>query len=126
MGNPDELHRLVVNLLENARPPHALGELRSSSRSRRSTGGRVLEVSDDGPGIPEGIGDADLRALRARRWPRGRDAPAPARGLGLAIVRAVARSHGGEVTAGRSEAGGARFAVSLPLAGAPIAQASSS
>ena len=69
---------------------------------------------DDGPGLPPGLGDQIFS-----RFVRG-DGPADlsrdaGTGLGLAIVRAVAASHGGRVETGRSAAGGASFAIHLPL-----------
>jgi signal transduction histidine kinase len=112
-GNPDELHRMVLNLLDNAAhhtPAGARIELRLSTEG----GDAVLEVADDGPGIP-----AELRDQIFDRFVRGAgpaDVTAgPGTGLGLAIVRAVAHSHGGEVEAVASENGGALFRVRLPL-----------
>jgi len=112
-GNPDELHRMIVNLLDNASnhtPPGARIEL----RLRSSEDSAVLEVSDDGPGIPPG-----QRQQVFDRFVRGAGpadvATGPGTGLGLAIVRAVAHSHGGEVEATESESGGALFSVRLPL-----------
>jgi two-component system, OmpR family, sensor kinase len=112
-GNADELHRLVLNLLDNAgryTPPGTRIEL----RLRQQEGEAVLEVGDDGPGIP-----APLRAQIFDRFVRG-EGPAdtavgPGSGLGLAIVRAVTASHGGTVEVGESAAGGALFTVRLPL-----------
>jgi two-component system, OmpR family, sensor kinase len=112
-GNADELHRLVLNLLDNAArytPPGARIELRLRQEEEEA----VLEVGDDGPGIP-----AELRAQVFDRFVRG-DGPAdtavgPGSGLGLAIVHAVAASHGGTVEVGESDAGGALFRVRLPL-----------
>jgi signal transduction histidine kinase len=113
-GNPDELHRMVVNLLENAvrhTPEGTSVELRLDA----DDGAAVIEVADDGPGIPE-----EMREQVFERFVRGTGpadtSGAAGTGLGLAIVRAVARSHGGEVEAGRSAAGGAVFRVRLPLA----------
>jgi signal transduction histidine kinase len=108
-GNPDELHRMVVNLLDNAAhhtPPGSRIEL----RLRTEDGYAVLEVSDDGPGIP-----SELRDQVFDRFVRG-DGPAdvaagPGTGLGLAIVAAVATSHGGTVEATESPQGGALFRV---------------
>jgi signal transduction histidine kinase len=113
-GNPDELHRMVLNLLDNAvrhTPPGARVELRLS----RSGGDAVVEVADDGPGIPAGLRDQVFD-----RFVRG-DGPADTAvgggsGLGLAIVRAVATSHGGSVEVTESEGGGALFRIRLPLA----------
>jgi len=114
-GNPDELHRLVLNLLDNAArhtPPGATIEL----RLRQDGGDALVEVADDGPGVP-----AQMRDQIFDRFVRG-DGPADTAvsagsGLGLAIVRAVATSHGGTVEVGESEAGGALFRVRLPLKG---------
>jgi signal transduction histidine kinase len=116
-GNPDELHRLIRNLLENAvrhTPERSTVEL----TARRDGDEALLEVVDDGPGIP-----ADMESQVFDRFVRG-DGPADTAGgggsgLGLAIVRAVAESHGGSVSAGRSTYGGARFSVRLPLEQVP-------
>lgn len=115
-GNADELHRMVLNLLDNAvrhTPPGSTIEL----RLRREGPEAVLEVADDGPGIPP-----ELRAAVFDRFVRG-NGPADTAvgggsGLGLAIVRAVADSHGGTAEATESDTGGALFRVRLPL-GAP-------
>jgi two-component system OmpR family sensor kinase len=114
-GNPDDLHRLAVNLVENGVRHTPPGTEVAVAVVRRDDEA-LLEVTDDGPGIPEGFGD-QLFA----RFVRG-DGPADlsvetGTGLGLAIVKAVAIAHGGSVEAGRSPAGGARFSVRLPLGG---------
>ncbi len=112
-GNPDDLHRLVVNLVENGvRHTPAGCEIGVSVTAR--DGEAVLEVTDDGPGLPPGLGDQIFA-----RFVRG-DGPADVAvssgtGLGLAIVKAVAVSHGGDVEVGSSDDGGARFTVRLPL-----------
>jgi two-component system, OmpR family, sensor kinase len=112
-GNPDELHRMVLNLLDNAArhtPPGATIELRLRAEGRDA----VLEVADDGPGVPP-----ELREQIFERFVRG-EGPADTAvsggsGLGLAIVRAVATSHGGSAEVGEAERGGALFRVRLPL-----------
>jgi len=112
-GNPDELHRMVLNLLDNAvrhTPAGATIELRLRSVGRDA----VVEVADDGPGVP-----AELREQIFERFVRG-EGPADTAigggsGLGLAIVSAVASSHGGSAEVGESELGGALFRVRLPL-----------
>ena len=81
----------------------------SNSDVRRVGDDGVVEVADDGPGIPP-----RLREQIFDRFVRG-EGPAdtavgPGSGLGLAIVRAVATSHGGTVEGGESAAGGALFA----------------
>jgi signal transduction histidine kinase len=111
-GNADDLHRLVVNLLDNAirhTPTGAKVEL----EAKRSNGDLELSVSDEGPGLPKGKEDQVFE-----RFVRG-EGPADVAGhggtgLGLAIVKAVADAHGGEVSAGRSPSGGALFTVKIP------------
>jgi two-component system OmpR family sensor kinase len=115
-GNQDELHRMILNLLDNATrhtPPGSTVEL----RLRADGGDALLEVSDDGPGIAP-----ELRDQVFDRFVRG-DGPAdtatgPGSGLGLAIVSAVASSHGGSAVAAEAPGGGALFRVRLPLSGA--------
>ena len=116
-GSRDELHRLALNLIENAlrhTPPgtHVHAALASDGDDV------VLCVEDDGPGIPE-----QLRPRLFERFVRGRGDSGGGSGLGLAIVRAVAVSHGGSVAVEHSEAGGARFIVRLPAAPTPAARA---
>jgi signal transduction histidine kinase len=110
----DELHRLVINLLENA-----LRHTPAGTRIWVSTevlAGRQarLSIEDNGPGIP-----LDLRESLFERFVRGAGDRGGSFGLGLAIVRAVAESHGGSVrveeTHREGAGGGARFVVCLPL-----------
>ena len=113
-GNPDELHRMVLNLLDNAvrhTPPGATIELRLRAAGDQA----VVEVVDDGPGVP-----AELREQVFDRFVRG-EGPADTAigggsGLGLAIVKAVATSHGGTAEVSESPAEGAMFRVRVPLA----------
>ena len=69
---------------------------------------------DDGPGLPEGVGEG-LFARFVRGSGPADLASETGSGLGLAIVRAVAEGHEGSVEAGASPHGGARFTVRLPL-----------
>ena len=116
-GSHDELHRMVLNLLDNAirhTPRRACVEL----TLRDGDGEAIVEVADDGPGIPE-----RMRAQVFDRFVRGEGPADTARGtgtgLGLAIVSAVAESHGGSVEAAESKSGGALFTARIPLANAP-------
>ncbi len=115
-GNADDLHRVVVNLVDNAvrhTPPGTLitVEVEVSADDRTAK----LSVADDGPGIPD-----EVRAQIFDRFVRssgpGDRAASSGSGLGLAIVQAIAIEHDGKATVGDSEHGGARFAVELPLA----------
>jgi two-component system, OmpR family, sensor kinase len=116
-GSRDELHRMVLNLLDNAirhTPADACIEL----VTREENGDAVVEVGDNGPGIPP-----PLRAQVFDRFVRGQGPADTARGtgtgLGLAIVSAVAASHGGSVSANESRSGGALFVARIPLASGP-------
>ncbi len=111
-GNPDDLHRMALNLLENAvrhTPPRTAVEVTVRRHDREA----VLEVSDDGPGIPGPLGDQIFSRFVRGEGPADLAADSGT-GLGLAIVKAVATSHGGSVAVGRSPSGGARFEVRLP------------
>ena len=109
-GQPEPLHILLRNLLENAvkyAPPGG----RVDIAIEHADGGVRLAVEDDGPGIPQ--------AEQARvfdRFYRTADAGgAPGSGLGLAIVRTIASRHGAQVELGRSQRlGGLRVAVRFP------------
>jgi two-component system, OmpR family, sensor kinase len=113
LGNPDELQRLVRNLLENA-VRHTPEGSTVTLRAIREGSEAVLEVSDDGPGIAPGMEQQIFERFVRGEGPAD-TAAGGGGGLGLAIVRAVGESHGGSVEAGRSSSGGARFMVRLPL-----------
>ena len=109
-GSRDELHRMALNLMENA-IRHTPPGTRVHAAVRRHDGEVVLTVEDDGPGVPD-----DLREHVFERFVRGAGDRGSSSGLGLSIVHAVAESHGGGVEL--EDAGpGARFIVHLPLAG---------
>jgi two-component system OmpR family sensor kinase len=113
----DELHRLTINLLENAlrhTPPGT--EIRVSTtttsgdaRTGRGHGQVMLVVEDNGPGVPP-----ELAPNLFERFVRGAGDRGGSFGLGLAIVHAVAESHGGTVTLESVLPHGARFVVRLP------------
>jgi signal transduction histidine kinase len=109
-GSADDLHRLTVNLLQNALV-HTPPGTQVGVHLRSDDEGALLEVEDDGPGIP-----AELRHRLFERFVRGHGDTGGGSGLGLAIVRAVAETHGGSVELGERDGGGARFVVRLPPA----------
>jgi two-component system OmpR family sensor kinase len=108
-GSADDLHRLVLNLIQNALV-HTPAGTRVAVRLREEDGA-LLEVEDDGPGVP-----AELRHRLFERFVRGHGDTGGGSGLGLAIVRAVAETHGGSVAARERDGGGACFVVKLPPA----------
>lgn len=117
--NPDEIHRLISNLLDNA-VRHTPGGTRVDVHVKRQGEQALLEVADTGPGLPEGAGDQLFQRFVRGSGPADRSATGGT-GLGLAIVSAVTSSHGGTVSAGTGPAGGARFEVSLPLSPSRLA-----
>jgi len=105
-GDPRLLRRMIRNLLENARrhgaPPIDV-------RVSRAGGGAELRVSDHGPGIPDAEREDMFRPFY-RFTDGGERAGA---GLGLALVRQIARRHGGDARyLGREQSGGS-FIVTL-------------
>ena len=109
-GAPDDLHRLALNLLENAirhTPPgtHVHATVTNGGGAAR------LIVEDDGPGIPP-----ELRDRIFERFVRGEGDGGRSFGLGLSIVQAVAQAHGGTVRLETPADGGTRFVVELPAA----------
>jgi signal transduction histidine kinase len=112
-GDAVLLERMVANLLENAlqhaaRSPEIAVELERDGAEVR------LRVLDRGPGVPD-----ELRPRLFERFARGdvsRGRDTGGAGLGLAIVRAIARQHGGDVTAAARAGGGTSMEVRLPLA----------
>jgi two-component system sensor histidine kinase TctE len=113
-GNRLLLQELLGNLLDNAlRHTPAGGTV--TVGCGQNTGGIWLDVEDSGTGIAE--------AERERVFHRFHQAPGSANegnGLGLAIVREIARQHGGTVFAGESERlGGALLCVRFPPSSPP-------
>ncbi len=108
-GSRDELHRLAINLIENALRHTPSG---TNIRVCTSVEGAhaTLVVEDDGPGV-----DSAVAPTLFERFVRGAGDRGGSFGLGLAIVQAIAASHGGSVTLEHSRsATGARFVVRLP------------
>ena len=117
MGARDELHRLVLNLMENALRHTDPGTAVEAS-VKVEDGTVVLAVEDDGPGIAPELADKVFE-----RFFRGASDRGGSSGLGLSIVRAVADSHDGTVRLVPPLDGrGARFEVRLPAA-APVRRA---
>ncbi|MGA2012349.1 MAG: HAMP domain-containing sensor histidine kinase [Solirubrobacteraceae bacterium] len=111
-GVRDELHRLVLNLLENA-VRHTPPGTRIDASTRSQDGEAVLIVEDSGPGIPP-----ELAHRVFERFVRGGRDGGRGSGLGLAIVRSVAQSHGGTVRLAPTLSGaGTRFEIRIPASG---------
>jgi signal transduction histidine kinase len=111
-GMSDDLHRLVLNLLENA-VRHTPPGTHVHASTGVADGQAVLLVADDGPGIAPELGRRVFE-----RFVRGARDGGRGSGLGLAIVRAVVESHEGTVTLEPSaqDGTGTRFEIRIPVA----------
>jgi two-component system, NtrC family, sensor histidine kinase HydH len=101
----EQMTQVMLNLLLNAMqvlPENGQIQLVTRDDSEQL----FIEISDNGPGIPP---DARARIFEAFFF--GREGGV---GLGLAIVQQIVTAHGGEITVGEGELGGARFIVRLP------------
>jgi signal transduction histidine kinase len=108
-GDRLQLSRLLTNLVDNAER-HAASTVTVSVR--REGDAAVLEVNDDGPGIPPE--HRDVVFDRFIRLDTARNKETKGTGLGLPIARGIAAQHGGTLTIEDSEQG-ARFVVRIPL-----------
>ena len=118
-GDPHQLRQIFINLLANAYEAlDGLGTVRiaastladESAGTGEAQGPMVqVEVTDDGPGIPEDVVDRIFSPFFTTK-PQGS-------GLGLAIVRKIVDAHDGRIDVSRVDAGGTRFLVTLPITG---------
>jgi len=108
-GDPLALKRLFTNLADNA-----LKFGRAARARVFAQGGlAMVEIEDNGPGMPEEELERAFEPFRRLESSRSRDTGGI--GLGLAVVRAVARGHGGDVTLHNRQGGGLIARVSLPM-----------
>jgi signal transduction histidine kinase len=110
-GDPERVHQVVANLLENAvrhTPRGGIVEV----RAQRERDGVTIEVLDEGPGIAE-ADEARIfeRFYRADSARASRDGGA---GLGLAIAQWIVDLHGGDIHPEKREPHGCRMVVTLP------------
>jgi two-component system, OmpR family, sensor kinase len=108
-GDPMALRRLFANLLENA---VKFGG-RASARILKDGAHAVVEIDDDGPGIPPKDAEKVFEPFYRREPSRSRQTGGI--GLGLAVVRSIARGHGGDVALVNRAGGGLTARVLLPL-----------
>jgi two-component system OmpR family sensor kinase len=111
-GDAARLRQVVDNLMANVRT-HAGPGASAAVEVRVRDGLAVLSVSDDGPGLP--VNGRERLFSRFFRADPGRSRDQGGAGLGLSIVDAIVRAHGGSVTAEDGEPRGAVFRVELPL-----------
>lgn len=107
LGDEGQLHQVALNLVTNALQAVDDGE-RVWVGLRRANGQGLLEVRDEGPGIPA--------ADRARIFEPFYTTQPQGTGLGLFISYGIVERHGGHIEVGRAPEGGAALRVFLPLA----------
>jgi two-component system OmpR family sensor kinase len=113
-ADPDRLAQALRNLARNAiTHTHAPDGLVRVDVTQRGPGIVRITVSDDGPGIAPELRERVFE--RFFRTDKARTRAAGGAGLGLAIVQAIAEAHNGSVRVTESAAGGAAFALDLPL-----------
>ena len=112
-GDPERVHQVLANLLENAvRHSPAGGQVEITAR--KSAGNVVFEITDEGPGIA--AADEERIFERFYRADAARSSQAGGAGLGLAIAQWIVDLHGGEIHPERREPHGCRMVVTLPNA----------
>ena len=115
-ADPDQLHRILVNLMRNARQAIEGDATRRSGRrgvvrvsaSAADHAAAVLLLADDGPGIPPRLSENLFEPFVSGRASEGA-------GLGLAISRELAANHGGALDLVETGPSGTTFALRLPL-----------
>ena len=112
-GDAVALQRLFGNLVDNALKYGGAARVRIREQDRQA----VVEIEDDGPGLPS----AELARVFEPfyRHEPSRNRETGGIGLGLAVVRSIARAHGGDVTLHNRPEGGAELVLSLPQAQTP-------
>jgi signal transduction histidine kinase len=100
----------LANLVDNALR-HGGGDVRLSGRRRDGT--IEIDVSDEGPGFPDGFAARAFERFARNESPQNRGGA----GLGLAIVRAIAEAHGGTAAIVESSERGATVRLRIPAAG---------
>jgi two-component system osmolarity sensor histidine kinase EnvZ len=106
---PSAFKRCLGNLVANAQR-HADKIVLQASREQRFVS---IHVDDDGPGIAPEHREDVFRPFY--RLDEARNQDEGGAGLGLAIARDIARSHGGDVSLGTSAMGGLRASVRIPV-----------
>lgn len=111
VGDPPTLTSAFRNLLSNA-IEHTPERGAVRVVLEHADGRLAVHVDDSGPGLSEEAGKAIFEPFG--RAPRNGAEPREGIGLGLSIARRIVQKHGGSLTAGRSDLGGARFTITLP------------
>ena len=113
LGDDSRLRQVVTNLVMNALQ-HAGAEARVVVSTRAADSQAILEVADDGVGMPDDVAARVFEPFYRPPGAHGRSEGTA--GLGLSIVAAIAEAHGGTVDLQTAPGQGARFRVRLPAA----------
>ena len=119
LADPDQLHRILVNLMRNAReaidgaPEKPQGGGLVTASLAVSDGQSLVRIADNGPGLPE---KAQANLFQPFRGSARRGGA----GLGLAISRELAQAHGGDLTLAETGPDGTAFELRLPGAPEPL------
>jgi PAS domain S-box-containing protein len=108
--DPAKVERIIENLVSNA-VRHTPAGTAIWVRVSQEEGGVLLEVTDNGPGVPEDLREAIFEPFRQAPGLRPHS---PGVGMGLTLVARFAELHGGKAWVEPREGGGASFRVFLP------------
>jgi PAS domain S-box-containing protein len=116
--DPHQIQQIVLNLVINAEQAmleaHGRGTLTLRSWHDAESDAVVLEVADDGPGVPDQVQDKVFEPFFTTK-PVGKGT-----GLGLTVAYAIAQEHGGRISVSSLPEGGASFLLELPVSGASL------
>lgn len=111
--DPMRIRQALLALIENVRRHAVAGTV--TVQSRREGADVCLSVEDEGPGVAQELASQVFTAFRRHRAAHAQD-DHKGSGLGLAVVAAIARAHGGQASCQASARGGSRFEIRWPMA----------
>jgi signal transduction histidine kinase len=112
-ADPDLIRRVVGNLVDNCIKYGPAGGVISLCTEPLGEGGILIQVKDEGPGVPEQLRDAIFESYAKLERDVGRRR-AGSRGLGLRFCKVAVEAHGGRIWVEDREPCGAVFCVELP------------
>ena len=116
--DPHQIQQIVLNLIINAEQAmgeaHGRGRLVLRSWHDAEADAIVLEVNDDGPGVPEEVQAKIFDPFFTTK------VVGKGTGLGLTVAYAIAQEHGGRITLASPQAGGTSFHLELPITGLSV------
>jgi two-component system sensor histidine kinase KdpD len=111
--DPVVFELIFVNLFENTCKYTPTGT-RIEVHAARSADSILIEVCDNGPGVPKGFEEKLFE-----KFYRGPHSGTSGAGLGLPICRGIAEAHGGSIRAEQAPSGGLAFYINVPIGGTP-------